>query len=199
MSLAITGISNAHGQTAEKMKAEKLEFKSNPQKQLENQIKQETDQRNRDVNAHEDAHKSAAMSFGGAKVVENGRDALGNKVALGGHVSIQMPPVVTFHAPMTQIEKAEKHAAIVSFAAVAPRSLGGDAGKLSDADRAVHAQAEKALLAAHSAKFERVSFEGKSSKNTGQQLDRNQEINSALFAKVKNAGNKSRTPFNIYA
>lgn len=203
MSLTISNISRnnqySYGQNAEKKQTEDVSFQSNPQKQLAVKIKQTTDQRNRDVNAHEDAHKSAAGVYGGPKVIEFGSDQLGNKVALGGHVSIKMPPVVTFHAPMTQIEKAERHAGIVSFAATAPRSLGGDAGKLSDADRSVNAQAAKALLAAHTAKFQRISFEGRIAKRNGQKIDKNQEINSEMVASAKNPEKKERKPLNIFA
>ena len=142
------------------------------------------------VNKHEDLHQQVAGSFAKGKTIETGSDELGNAIATGGHVEVKMPPSVTFQAPMSQIEKAEQHARIIAESAIAPASLGGDAGILSAADQSVYAQATSAIGAASSAKSQRTAFEGQIAQQSGQKPDKNQELRPE---------DTQRKPLNIIA
>ncbi len=122
------------------------------------EITQRTNRRNRDVEAHEDAHERAAGPYATGKTINFGTDRLGNPFATGGHVRIIMPPKVTFKSSMSQIQQAEEHAKTVAAAAIAPLTLGGEAGRLSAADKAVYAQANAAFSKANDAKSRKLSL-----------------------------------------
>ncbi len=161
-------------------------------------VKAKSDARTADVESHEAAHAAAAGSYGGGINITFGSDQLGNRVALGGHVPIQMPPKVSFKNLLSDIDKAEKHAEIVAFAAVAPAGLGGNAGKLSAADIAVHSAALKARALAGSARSERLSFESQLEQK-GQKPNRSEPLNEGLLAQADNKKESQRKPLNLFA
>lgn len=179
------------------------------------QVKIKTQKRNDEVNAHEDMHQSVAGGFGGGKVIESGSDELGNSIATGGHVMIQMPQTgLTGQSSLTQIEKTEEHARIVAASAIAPEALGGDAGKLSAADKSVYAQANAVLGSTTAAKYQRMAFDakiamqqpeakctcGKCAKCTATKVDKNQEITPDMINEAdNNQHNEERKPINIFA
>jgi len=140
------------------------------------QVKEKSDKRTRDVENHEAAHAAASGPYGGGININFGSDELGNRVALSGNVPIKMPPAVTYKNPMPVIENTEKHAETVAFAAIAPAALGGEAGELSSADKAIYNAALKAKALAGSAKSQRLSFEAQMT-DRGQQPKRNESLN----------------------
>ena len=94
----------------------------------------------REVDAHEQAHLSAAGSYAsGGKVI----DYDSNGIAVSGHVNIKMP-----HLDKNNPDETIKHARTVMFAAKAPESF----SELSDADLNVYAQASATLAKAEAFK-----------------------------------------------
>lgn len=83
--------------------------------------------RDREVRAHEQAHKAVAGSYGGAIHYEYERGPDGNRYAVGGEVSIDTSPEATPEATLAK-------ARVIQRAANAP-------AEPSDQDRAVAAQA----------------------------------------------------------
>ncbi len=87
-----------------------------------------------EIYAHEQAHKTAAGSFGGAIVVET--DA--NGIPTGGHVDILMPTLNKENPDETI-----KHANTVIKAAMAPGDPSDQDYKVASEARTIRAEAEK--------------------------------------------------------
>jgi len=168
---------------------------------FEQEVAKKTQKRNADIIAHEDLHESVAGQFATGKVINYSSDQLGKPIATDGHVNVKMPPKIEFKNSMPQILQAEEHAKAVAASAIAPQSLGGEAGRLSAADKSVYAQALSALSTAIGAKSQRLDFEANIQSKTGQMPDKNQELNSELIAKSKTPKekkDKEREPLNIF-
>lgn len=119
------------------------------------QVKEKTDKRNADVEAHENAHQQVAGAYANGKTIEWGIDELGNPLAVNGHVNVKTPQFIAAQASPEQIEQTIQQATTVGAAAIAPLSLGGEASKLSSADETVFAQSMAVLTAANSAKSQK--------------------------------------------
>ncbi len=168
---------------------------------FEKEVTKHSKQRNADIIAHENAHERTAGQFATGKVINYGTDQIGKPIATDGHVSVKMPPKVDFKNPMPQILQAEEHAKAVAASAIAPASLGGDAGRLSAADQSVHARAMSTLGITKTAKSQRLNFEANIQSKNGQMPDKNQELNSEMIASSKTQGEKrekDRKPLNIF-
>lgn len=170
------------------------------------QVAEKSKQRNQDVQKHEDLHELVAGPFATGKTIDFGSDQAGNPIATGGHVNVQMPPIVSFKAPMAQIQQAEEHARAVAASAIAPSTLGGDAGTLSSADKSVFAQASIGLGTATAAKSQRLVFEGQIASREGKTPDKNQELNAEMINGARNPQQtpqgkpqQERKPLNIFA
>ncbi len=118
------------------------------------QFKRRLMQRDAAVRAHEAAHQSAAGSLGGGIRLETntqtftGADGQSQSVTYvdGGSVNITMPGLPS-GPPSTEAEKKEVSSLLAQYkqveaAAVAPASLGGEAGELSGADISIAAMAQ---------------------------------------------------------
>lgn len=186
-----------NGQIANKEKAQSI---------FEQKVTEKTLKRNNDVQAHEDAHEKVAGQYGSGKTIDFGSDQIGNPIATGGHVNVQMPGMVNFQQSLEQIEKTKEHARIVAAAAIAPESLGGEAGKLSAADKAVYAQATAALGSATIAKYQRMQFEARLATQGEKKPAKNQELTPEMFNRVEKPkkaetsnSHEGRKPINIFA
>lgn len=163
-------------------------------------VAEKTNKRNLDVQAHEDLHESVAGKYATGKVVNYGSDQVGNPIATDGHVTINMPKKVEFKNPLDQIDETREHAKAVAASAIAPQALGGDAGRLSSADRSVYAQANALLGTAETARSQRLVFEGQIAQKQGKTPDKNQELNSEMITSAKNPekkDDKNRKPLDI--
>ena len=100
----------------------------------------------REVDAHEQAHLSAAGQYAASGKVINFN---GDGIAVSGHVNIKMP-----HLDKSNPDETIKHAKQVMVAAKAPESF----SELSDADLNVYAKASATLAQAE-------SFKAQQSKN----------------------------------
>lgn len=125
----------------EKRKEAKQEVQSKIEQTEQEQLKKLA-ARDREVRAHEQAHKAVAGSYGGAIHYEYERGPDGNRYAVGGEVSIDTSPEATPEATLAK-------ARVIQRAANAP-------AEPSDQDRAV---------AAHAAQMEQAALQQLSQKN----------------------------------
>ncbi len=100
------------------------------------------DKRYNDVMSHEQAHLSAAKHLAASGIH---LDYDSNGVVSGGHVMINVPQAGTKGMSKKKLEQIKTDAGIAREAAAAPSSLGGDAGKLSDADKAIISRASSVM------------------------------------------------------
>lgn len=163
-------------------------------------VENRTKERNYAVQSHESAHAAAAGSYGGGVNIIFGSDALGKPIAVGGFVPIKSPPIVNAFTPMNKIEQAQSQARTVAFAAIAPMGLGGEAGELSGADKAVYAHAMTAAAAADHARSQRIAFEGNIATKADKKPNANEPLSREKIAGVeKQNQNKPNKPLNIFA
>ena len=88
--------------------------------------------RYREIYAHEQAHKAAAGSFGGAIVIEKNSEG----IPVGGHVNIKMPKLNKANP-----EETIKHANTVIKAALAPNDPSSQDIKVAGEAKAIKQQA----------------------------------------------------------
>ncbi len=142
-------------------------------------FKARIDKRTADVVAHEEAHLAAAgrIASGGPSYDTKTFDVAGTPVTgiVGGHVNVKVPGKVSFKASKEQIARTMKDAELTIASAEAPLGLGGDAGRLSDADKSVAAAGRAVLASAQAAFGKREALDAKLAQNgqalTGQLTD----------------------------
>lgn len=113
------------------------------------------------IKAHEEAHKSAAGPQASGSPAYNTTSIFGHTLITGGHQGVNVPSEIGFMAAKPQIENTIRAAQYTINGAEAPLTLGGMAGELSDADKAVAARGRVVLSSAKLAFRQRETIDSR--------------------------------------
>jgi len=149
-------------------------------------------EQNKAIQSHEEAHMRAAGPQANGSPVYNTTSIFGHTLITGGHQGVNVPSEIGFMAAKPQIENTMKAAQYTINGAEAPSTLGGMAGELSDADRAVAARGRAVLSSSKLAFRQRETIDSRLQRLEGTVPDGALKPEQVAKAEGKGASNPQK-------